>query len=206
MLPVPATLSPMSRRATYQDLLDAPEHLRAEIVGGELLLSPAPAAPHAFTATSATIDLGAAFRDGGPSGGWVILATPELWLGHPEPRDEVLVPDLAAWRRERYAEPVPRSSPGFTVRPDWVAEVLSPSTVRRDRITKLALYAREAIPHAWILDPLARTVEVFALTDAGVYALVATSDGSAPARLPPFDAVELPVQRWWSEGGEPQDP
>lgn len=70
----------------------------------------------------------------------------------PEPRlkDDVLVPDLAAWRRERL--PSAPSGEYPAVAPDWVCEVLSPSTAKIDRTKKLVIYAREKVCHAWLVD------------------------------------------------------
>src|SRR5437867_3814671 len=140
---VPSVTAPR-RRATYADLLEVPEHLVAEIIDGELLTSPRPASPHALAASaigSALVD-----RFNGPPGGadapggWWILDEPELHLG-----DDVVVPDLAGWRRERM--PVLPDVVGFTLAPDWVCEVISPSTARIDRGRKLRVYAREQVAH-----------------------------------------------------------
>lgn len=195
---VHATLPPMGKRpATYQDVIDAPEGFTAEIIGGELYLSPQPAVPHQVTASELGHDLVGPFRRGrdGP-GGWLILDEVELWLGPPGREDtEVLVPDLSAWRRERFAQPT--RGVGCTVRPDWVCEVLSPSTARRDRILKLDVYAREGIPHAWLIDPREETVEVYTLTDRGAYERTVAVAGDVEARLPPFDAVGLRTGPWW---------
>ena len=103
------------------------------------------------------------------------------------------MPDLAGWRRHRYR--VPRTH-GHTRAPDWIAEILSPSTARRDRILKLAIYAREAVSHVWLVDPVLETLEVYALRD-GVYALVQTAAGEVTARLEPFADEALDLTRWW---------
>lgn len=115
------------RRATYDDVLNAPEHKIAEIIDGELFISSMPVPINALAATCLGGHLGPAFslgRDG--PGGWWILHKPELHFG-----EDVLVPDLVGWRRERMPE-VP-DVPFFTLAPDWVCEVLSPSTERLDR-------------------------------------------------------------------------
>ena len=118
-------VSAASRRATYDDLIAVPDHLAAEILDGELFTSPRPASPHVY----ATIALGCGLfgRFNGPPGGsdapggWWIRPDPELHLG-----PDVLVPDLAGWRRE--GMPVIPDVAAFTVAPDWVCEVVSPST------------------------------------------------------------------------------
>ena len=88
------------RPAAYEDLLRVPEHLVAEIVDGELVTSPRPAARDAAAASALGIELGPPFGRGrGGPGGWVILDEPELHIV-----GQVLVPDLAAWRRDRMPE------------------------------------------------------------------------------------------------------
>jgi Uma2 family endonuclease len=106
----------------------------------------------------------------------------------------VVVPDLAAWRRERM--PVIPDVPYFTLAPDWVCEVVSPGTEALDRVKKRGIYAREGVAHLWLVNPLPMTVEVYALTGAS-WLLHASHHGSVRVRLPPFDAVELDLGRWW---------
>jgi Uma2 family endonuclease len=190
-----ATLALMSAshrgRATYQDVLDAPEHLVAEIINGELVTSPRPASPHARAASSISGELYGPFDRGrGGPGGWVILVEPELHLlGH------VLVPDLAGWRRERMPE-MPHAS-AFELSPDWVCEVLSPSTAAMDRADKVPIYAQCGVSHVWLVDPILKTVEALRL-DSGGYRLLGTSHGDAKPRLEPFDAVEFELSALWS--------
>src|SRR5690349_13234536 len=122
------------KRATYQDILDAPEHMVAEIVNGELRLSPRPLSPHVSINSALTAELWHPFGRGrGGPGGWLFLTEPEIHLG-----DHVVVPDLAGWRRERMSM-APETYP--TIAPDWVCEVLSRSTERMDRIEKMPIYA-----------------------------------------------------------------
>src|SRR3954447_24687394 len=130
--------APANRPATYDDLLQVPEHLVAEIVDGVLITSPRPAARHAMAASALGEELGPPFKRGrGGPGGWVILDEPEIHL-----LDDILVPDLAGWRVERMPELVD-DDPCFTLAPDWVCEVLSLRTAKYDRADKLAIYARE---------------------------------------------------------------
>jgi Uma2 family endonuclease len=178
--------------ATYQDLLAVPDILVAEIIDGELITSPRPAVPHANAASSLGGMLFNPYRRGiGGPGGWIILDEPELHLG-----GDVVVPDLAGWRRERFAAPE-GGSVGIKVSPDWVCEILSPSTARIDRARKLPIYARESIPHAWLIDPVARTLEVFLLA-GGKWTLVATLEADATIKPEPFDAVELDLGAPWA--------
>lgn len=182
------------RRATYEDLMQVPENLVAEIIDGELVTSPRPASPHA---NAAYVLGGDVRRFHGPPGGsdapggWWILFEPELHLG-----DDVVVPDLAGWRRERM--PVMPNVVGFTLAPDWVCEVISPSTGRIDRSRKMGIYARAGVGHLWFVDPLLRTLEVYRL-DGGRWMVVSTHGGDDRVRAEPFDAVELALPRWWLE-------
>lgn len=178
------------RPATYEDLRQVPAHLVAEILGGELHTSPRPSPRHA----DASSGLGGALRGpfdrgrGGP-GGWRILDEPELHLSA-----DVVVPDLAGWRRERL--PSLPDEAFFAVAPDWVCEVLSPSTVSIDRVKKLAIYARESVAHTWLVDPLARTVEVLRL-ESGRWLIVATFSDLDVVRAEPFEAIDLDLSLLW---------
>jgi len=184
------TASPARRNATYQDVLDAPEHLVAEVLAGDLYTHPRPAAPHAEAASVLGMDLGSAFHRGrGGPGGWIILYEPDLHLGQ-----DILVPDLAGWRRERL--PAVTDAAYFELAPDWACEVLSRSTALVDRRLKLPLYAREKVAHVWLVDPIARSVEVFRL-DGESYRLVVTRGEDEVVRLEPFDAIELELGALW---------
>ena len=142
------------KRATYEDVLNAPSNKVAEILDGELFLSPRPAPKHAVASSEIGMAIGNPFHRGaGGPGGWWILDEPELHFG-----EQVLVPDLAGWRRERL--PAIPDEAFFTLAPDWVCEVLSPSTERIDRSRKLRIYAEAGVQHAWLVKPTDRTVEV----------------------------------------------
>ena len=182
------------RRATYQDLSKVPEYKVAEIIDGELVVSPRPASPHALAASGIGMDLGPFHRPPGSTGapgGWWILFEPELHFG-----EDVIVPDLAAWRRQRM--PVLPNVAAFTQAPDWVCEVVSPSTVQVDRAHKMRVYARESVQSLWMVEPLGRTLEVYRL-EAERWVLVVTHAGSVRVRVEPFAEVELALDRWWLE-------
>lgn len=184
---------PAPRRATYADVLAAPAGLVAEVIDGVLYTQPRPATPHALAASALGEELGPPFRRGrGGPGGWLLLDEPELHLGS-EP--DIVVPDLAGWRRERMPE-LP-DAPYLTLAPDWACEVLSPRTQALDRTRKLPLYAREGVAHVWLVDPLARTLEVLRL-DGDTYRLVATHGGEEVVRAEPFDAVGLELSALWA--------
>ena len=167
----------------------------AEIVDGELFTSPRPAAPHTLAASMLGAALVGSFGGGGadPSapGGWWILVEPELHLG-----TDVLVPNWAGWRRERM--PTVPDVAFFDLAPDWVCEVISPSTGTLDRGRKMRVYARERVPHLWIVDPSLRTLEVYRL-ESEHWVVAGTYAASDVVRAEPFDAVGLEIRRWWRE-------
>jgi Uma2 family endonuclease len=183
---------PTSKRATYDDLLAVPEHLVAEIIDGVLITNPRPASRHARASSRLGMNLGNPFDRGtGGPGGWIILDEPELHF-----HGDVVVPDLAGWRRSRMPE-LPDAS-AFELAPDWVCEVLSPSTTALDRSQKMPLYARERVAYAWLVDPVAKTLEAFRREEAGWLVLGAFRD-DAKVRLEPFAEVELELGGLWEK-------
>jgi Uma2 family endonuclease len=183
------------RRATYEDLMEVPDTKVAEIIDDELIVSPRPASPHAFAASVLGGVINGAFHrdpdDPAGPGGWWILLEPELHFA-----DDVLVPDWAGWRRE--SMPTFPNAPFFTLAPDWVCEVVSPSTGRVDRTRKMGIYAREGVAHLWFVDPLARTLEIYRL-DGGRWSILRTHAGSDPVRAEPFESCEIHPARWWPQ-------
>jgi Uma2 family endonuclease len=191
MQPMPR-VPPLDRPATYDDLMKVPDIMVAEIVDGELHASPRPAPRHANAGSSLGVLIGAPFHHGrGGPGGWWILDETELHFGR-----NVLVPDVAGWRRERMPQ-LPQTA-YFTIAPDWICEVLSPSTHKLDRAKKLAIYAREGVSHAWLIDPLARTLEVLRLAD-GHWTIVATHVDAEVVRVEPFADIELELSALWAD-------
>lgn len=187
---------PVKSPATYEDLLSVPDPLVAEILDGDLFATPRPALRHAATASALGVEIGGPFAQGreGP-GGWWILDEPELHL-----KDDVVVPDLAGWRRERL--PVVPDAAYLTLAPDWVCEVLSPSTESLDRLRKLRIYAREGVPHAWLVNPMPRTVEIFRL-ERGRWIVAATCGGQDVVHAEPFEAIALELSRLWPDVPSP---
>ncbi len=185
-----AALKRPARRATYRDVLDAPMHMVAEVIDGTLHTHPRPAMPHAAASSALGMELGSPFQRGrGGPGGWWIIDEPELHLG-----EDILVPDIAGWRRERMPE-FPETA-FVTLAPDWVCEVLSPSTRDLDRHGKRPVYAREGVRHLWFIDPTARDLEAFELRD-GEWALIATARNDDPVSIPPFEAISFPLDALW---------
>lgn len=192
---------PASKRATYADVLAAPEHVIAEIINGELVVSPRPAPAHARAASVLGDVLGGPFdRGAGGPGGWWILYEPELHLQRPE---EPIVPDLAGWRTQRM--PALPDTAYFSLAPDWVCEVLSPATAARDRADKMPIYAHAGVDHAWLVDPLLETLEVL-VRDGSQWRLAVTYRGSQSVRAEPFDAVEIDLAPLWRRSVRAGDP
>ncbi|WP_438031402.1 Uma2 family endonuclease [Sorangium sp. So ce204] len=187
------------RRATYADLEAVPPTKVAELIAGTLHVFPRPAPPHARASSRLGIELGGPFDAGkGGPGGWWILDAPELHFPDPAVPGEVeaVVPDIAGWRRERMPE-LPTTA-FFPLAPDWVCEVLSPSTEDVDRDEKMPIYAREGVRHVWLVDPLARTLEVFSLSSGRGWGPAAVHRDAARVRVEPFEAIELDLSVLWA--------
>jgi Uma2 family endonuclease len=185
-------VAPARQRAGYEEVLRAPADTIAQVVDGELHLSPRPGFAHQNVASVLGEELGPPFRRGrGGPGGWILLDDPELHLDA-----HILVPDLAGWRRERL--PIIEDVAFLTLAPDWVCEILSPATARLDRVRKLPIYAQTKVSHAWIIDPGARTLEVFRL-EGERWSLLATHGDEQRVRAEPFDAIELDLSLLWAD-------
>ena len=185
-------IPPLDRQATYDDLRFVPDNMVAEIVDGELHASPRPAPRHARAGALLNRVLGSPFDDarGGP-GGWWILYEPEIHLGR-----DVLVPDIAGWRRSQMPS-LPETA-FFPLAPDWVCEILSPSTASLDRVKKLGIYAREQVRHAWLVDPIERTLEVLELK-GGRWTILYAHAGSDRVRAEPFAEIEFELGTLWTD-------
>ncbi len=172
-----------------------PDNTKAEIVGGQIRTLPRPRPRHVRTASVLGARLLGRFGwDAGVDpGGWVILDEPELRLG-----DEIRSPDLAGWRLERYEEP--EDNPIRLV-PDWICEVLSPSTARSDRAEKMPLFAEHGVQHLWIVDPAMKTLEIY--RREGPLWIVVSSHGADDVISPePFDAVPFDLGALWRIPGK----
>ena len=182
---------PKRHSATYADIEALPPHVVGEIAFGVLHTHPRPAPRHALASSVLGAELNTSFQRGrsGP-GSWVFIDEPELHLG-----DHVLVPDIAGWRRERLPE-LPQTA-YFETPPDWICEVLSPSTVRFDRTDKLTIYASFGVSHCWYVDPIARTLEILALQN-GKWLIAATFKDADPVSAPPFEAHTFNLDVLWS--------
>lgn len=178
--------------ATYDDLYSVPENMIGEIINGELIVSPRPSPEHSNAASS----LGGAlippykFGKGGP-GGWIILDEVEIKLD-----EDTFVPDISGWKKERYFKP--KDQNWVSVTPDWVCEVLSPSSIRYDRIVKAKTYAKHQIPYFWIIDPFSETLEVLK-NETGMWSIIGTYSNDDKVRAEPFQEVEIDLSGLWFE-------
>jgi len=181
---------PVRRVATYADIEALPPNIVGEILFDELVTHPRPAPPHALAASALSAELIDGFQRGrtGP-GGWIFMAEPELHLG-----GHIAVPEIAGWRRER----LPRlpDTAWIETPPDWVAEVLSPSTERYDRGPKRQIYAAAGVRHLCLVDPRVKLLEAFAL-DGGRWVLIAALRDDEAVSVPPFDAISFSLGLLW---------
>ena len=181
---------PKHRTATYADLEALPPNVIGQILYGVLHAHPRPAPRHGVAAGQLQTEVTNPFgrRTGGP-GGWIFIVEPELHLG-----PHVVVPDIAGWKTERLT-PFPIKA-YIETPPDWLAEILSPSTQAIDRTDKLSVYAEYGVQHCWYVDPIAKTLEVMELT-SGKWLLLAALKDAAPVCQPPFEAHTFPLDNLW---------
>lgn len=188
---------------TYDDYLALPEDVKAELIDGRLLMCAPRTGQHVRAASAIGARLHVRFGESaiettdGP-GGWWIFDEPECHLALDQ---RVVIPDVAGWRRERMPRP-PSDTHKFTVVPDWVCEVISPSTQSRDLLVKMPTYRDAGVQWLWLVYPAERRVDVFrsAGKERGEeWVEVVSSEGPTRVRLPPFDAVELDTSTWWAD-------
>jgi Uma2 family endonuclease len=179
--------------AVYEDLFDIPESMTGEILDGEVIVTPRPSRKHIYAASMLGGEISPPFvfgRGGGP-GGWIILDEPEIAFG-----EDILVPDLAGWKKERF--PVEEPHNWISVAPDWVCEVLSPATAAIDRARKMPIYAHHQVSHGWLIDPILQTLEVFRF-EPGRWVVLGVYAQSAKVRAEPFSEIELDLGLLWLE-------
>ncbi len=181
---------PVRRAATYADIEALPSNIVGEILFDELVTHPRPAPRHAVAAAALGAELVDAFQRSrtGP-GGWIFMVEPELHFG-----SDVVVPEIAGWRRETL--PTLPDTAWIEIPPDWVAEVISPSTEKYDRGPKRQIYAAAGVRHLWLVDPRIKLLEAFALHDEQ-WVLVATLRDNDEVRVPPFEAIAFPLGLLW---------
>ncbi|HSO84595.1 Uma2 family endonuclease [Thiocapsa sp.] len=182
-----------TRPSLYEQLEALPEGLTGEILNGQLYTQPRPSGAHVVTASALGYELFGPFQRGrGGPGGWWIIDEPELHFIHDT---EVDVPDLAGWRRSRLPR-IPQDH-RFTVVPDWVCEILSPSTESKNREVKMPIYAHFGVAYAWLIDPRARTHEAYAL-ERGDWREIGRFAGGAEVSVAPFNAMTIALSDLWA--------
>lgn len=181
------------KKAVYEDLQTIPENMTGEIINGEMVVTPRPSRRHVFTASvlGARVMAPYHFGEGDGPGGWIILIEPEIGLG-----ENILVPDLAGWRVERYPAEEPHN--WISVTPDWICEVVSPATRRTDKMEKMPIYARNGVACLWLIDPVAKTLDVFRLED-GRWMVAGLYVEDAKVRAEPFAELEINLAELWQE-------
>lgn len=176
---------------TLADLDALPPGVVGEIIEGVLYTMTKPRGWHQRTTCTIGGSIGAPFDYGvGGPGGWWILNEPGIEL----PNTPEISPDVAGWRRSRMSNP-PIDEPIRTV-PDWVCEILSPTTRRHDLTVKLPYCAKIGVAYHWLVDLDARLLIAQRL-EAGHWVTCAECRDETAARIAPFDAVSLDVASWW---------
>jgi Uma2 family endonuclease len=193
-----APMTPARKPASYQDVLNAPPNTTAEVIDGELHLQPRPARRHTRSFSRLSRLLAGTLGPGndGPAG-WIVLLEPELHLAH-----DIVVPDLAGWRVERFDEDN-EDRAFYEVAPDWCCEILSHGTHRIDRGPKARIYARENVGHLWLVDPIEQTIEAFERMADAKWKLLGVFSGQDVARMAPFEAMELQLSLLWGPPASP---
>lgn len=179
------------KKATYEDLYAIPENMIGEIIDGELIVTPRPSRKHVYATSALDKRLGSPYQfgEGGGPGGWIILVEPEIKLD-----EDIVVPDLAAWKRESF--PRLEETNWISVAPNWVCEILSPSTFRNDKVKKMPLYGRHAVDHIWLIDPLVKTMDAFRL-ESGRWFLLGSYAENDKVRVEPFQEIEIDLGDLW---------
>ena len=186
-----AMSEPAKKRATYEDLYSIPENMIGEILDGELIVHPRPSRRHIHAASALDKTIGPPYqfgRGGGP-GGWIIHVEPEIQLG-----EHTMVPDLAGWREERFLWEEDQNS--ISVTPDWICEILSPSTGRLDEMKKMPIYAEHGVGYLWLLDPIAKILDTYRLKSNG-WLFLARLRGNDKVRSEPFQEIEFDLGDLW---------
>ncbi len=181
---------PARRKAVYEDLFHIPENTTGEIINGDLHVTLRPSRKHVYAATVLGDEIGSRYRAGrGGPGGWIVLIEPEIAFGK-----HIIVPDLAAWKKKRF--PIEEPHNWISAAPEWVCEILSPNTAPIDRTQKMPVYAQHRVSHAWLIDPILRTLELFK-QESGRWIFVGAYAEAARVRAEPFAEIELDLRALW---------
>ena len=188
---VTAAARELTPAATLADLDALPPNMKGELIDGVLYAMTRPRGRHQSVAGRIHADYEPSYDRGrGGPGGWWILPEPGIELpGAPE-----ISPDVAGWLRERLPE-LPTDT-SIRVVPDWVCEVLSPTTRRHNKLVKAPYYARVGVAWMWLVDIEAMVLTVLRLHEGQWLEVGVYSDETA-VRIAPFDAVEVDARSWW---------
>ncbi len=176
----------LQRPLTYEDLLDAPDDgKRREIVGGELIVNPAPTPDHQRALRSFFRELDAYIvRE---ACGEAFFAPIDVLLN----RFNIVQPDLAFVSRDQANALI--TDRGIEGAPTLIAEVVSPGSSGIDRVRKMALYAEAGVREYWIVDPRRRLLEAFELVGDGFEAILPGTHGAIASRVLPGLAIDPAV-------------
>ncbi len=187
---------PVSRLPTLADLDALPPGMIGEIIEGVLYTMTKPRMPHQRTTTAISGGVWGPFDRGfGGPGGWWIIAEPGIELPN---HTKEISPDVVGWRRARLPK-LPRSEP-IRVVPDWVCEILSPTTRRHDLLIQLPYYAKIGVAYHWMVDLDARVITAHRL-QSGAWVTIGIYGDETEARIEPFDVIPLDVASWWPPAG-----
>ncbi|MGH8497257.1 MAG: Uma2 family endonuclease [Methylococcales bacterium] len=176
----------------YDALLALPKGLTGEILQGRLYSHPRPSWAHGLAGSRLGADIEGPYGRGrGGPGGWWIIDEPEVHLILDR---EVVVPDIAGWRKEHL--PLPPQGHKVQVVPDWVCEILSASTSKTDRDVKMPLYAQFGVQYAWLVDPAAHRLEAYDLIDSK-WRLLALFRADDRVSIAPFDSIQIRLEELW---------
>ncbi len=188
--------NPANKIPTYEDILALPEGITGEIIDGQLYTSPRPSPIHqrAMIGISSPLQQKYGGGSGGGKKGWIFLTEPQLHLALQD-----IVPDVAGWKIEKLPD-VPQKvfgEPLITITPDWVCEILSPSSGRRDRVLKRKIYWELKVGYYWIIDPLNQTLEAYKYERSSKWTEVGVYGGEEKAKVEPFDDIEFDLSTLW---------
>ncbi|MEA3275660.1 MAG: Uma2 family endonuclease [Pseudomonadota bacterium] len=182
-------MQPAEKCTLYDQLQALPETLTGEILNGQLHAQPRTSTQHGHASSVLEDEIFGPFHRGrGGPGGWWVFTEPEI---HFVLNVEIAVPDLGGRRRKRM--PVPPREHRIQIVPDWVCEILSPSTESKDRRIKMPIYAHYGVSQAWLVDPEARTFEAYAL-EQGAWREIARFAGEERVSVAPFEAVSIALR------------
>ncbi len=188
-----STARKRERLATFEDLLELPDDVRAEILDGVIVEKAAPSFEHSLAQSLIDRTVGLHFHGRGSGGGggdapggWWIVTECDIEL---EPH-QVVRPDVVGWRRDRLAER-PRGRP-VRVRPDWICEIVSESNAANDTVHKFQVFERHQIPHYWLVEPERGTLTVYRWEN-GHYTVALNAARPDKVRAEPFDAIEISI-------------